>query len=398
MKIKGMKFIDETFGPLICFGFYWYNLIKGLFSPLRYKINPPDIKNILVIKFFGMGSIILAGPMLRALRQKFPNAKLIILTFLNNEELCKRIELIDEVVSVDPSSFLRFIKNLISAILYLRKKHCEISIDMEFFAKSSTLIQYLCGAKIRIGYYLVQIGFLLKMMWRGNLPTHNVYYNPHRHTSEAFLALARSVGADTNDMSPAKIKIYDGDRFQLNKLLSDLEIKFNVPLIAMNINASQLCLERRWPIEKFVELTKRILAYKDTKIILIGDVHDKEYINGFLKIMQNNTDVIDLTGKLSIGMLAALFENVKLFITNDSGPLHLAVSIGVPTVSFFGPEIPERFGPIGENHTVFYSDVYCSPCLNVYNQKTAPCNGENKCMRDIPVEDVYRAIVEKYLK
>lgn len=398
MNIKTMKFIDEVFGPLICFGFHWYNLVKKIFLISRYKITSEKIKNILVIKFFGMGSIILAGPMFRALREKFPEIKIILLTFSSNKEICQHIGLIDEVIAVDASNLLKFMKSLLKDILYIRGKHCEISIDLEFFSKSSTLIQYLCGTKIRVGYYLVQIGFLLKMMWRGNLLTHNVYYNPHRHTTEAFLALARSIGADTDDMGPAAVRIYDEDRSHLAKLFFDIGIKEKDILIIMNINASQLCLERRWPMERFAELTRRILNHGDVKIILIGDKQDTSYVDVFLKIMKNNERLINLTGKLNIGALAALLERARVLIANDSGPLHIAASLGTPTVSFFGPEIPERYGPIGQKHTIFYSDVYCSPCLNVYNQKTASCNGENVCMRKIPVEDVYKVIAERYLK
>jgi ADP-heptose:LPS heptosyltransferase len=399
MNIKTIKFLDETVGPLICFCFHWYNSVKKIFLISKYKIVPEKVKNILIIKFFGMGSIILAGPMFRALRGKFPKAKIILLTFSSNKEISQRLGFINEVVGVNTGSFLKFTKSLLKSIWHIKKKRCEISIDLEFFSKSSTLIQYMCGTKIRIGYYLIQIGFLLKMMWRGNLLTHNVYYNPHKHTSEAFLALARSIGADTDDMSLPAVSIYDEDRSRLTKLLSNIEINKKNFIIIMNINASQLCLERRWPIEKFIELTKRILTHSNVKVILIGDTQDISYVDTFLKAMENNNkNLFNLTGQLDIGGLTALLEKGKIFITNDSGPLHIAASLGIPTVSFFGPEIPERYGPAGEKHTVFYSGAYCSPCLNVYNQKTAPCNGQNKCMRKISVEDVYKVITERYLK
>jgi ADP-heptose:LPS heptosyltransferase len=179
--------------------------------------------------------------------------------------------------------------------------------------------------------------------------------------------------------------------------LFDIGINDGDYLVTFNINASQLSLERRWPIEKFVELTKRILNHSSIKIILIGDIQDITYVDLFFKMMKDAPRLFNFSGKLNTGMLLVLLENSKLLITNDSGPLHIAVSLGTPTVSFFGPEIPERYGPIGQKHTVFYSGVYCSPCLNVYNQKSSPCNGENECMRKIPVEDVC-SVIERYLK
>ncbi len=132
-----MKFIDETFSPLVCFIFYWHNRVRKLFVRSPYPIKPEGIKNILLLKFFGMGSIILATPMMRALETKLPNAKLVIFTFASNKEICERIELIDEIVTVDPGNPFRIIKSLLKGIWRIRRKRCEISIDLEFFAKSS---------------------------------------------------------------------------------------------------------------------------------------------------------------------------------------------------------------------------------------------------------------------
>jgi len=392
MKISDMRFMDDKFGPLVCFVFYWYNAAKKVFIKPNLKINPAKINSILIIKFFGMGSIMLATPMMRALKNHFPNAKITILTFYGNKNLCQKIDIIDEVVAIDTSSLLRFVNNICKTLSYVRKRHFDISIDLEFFAKSSTLIQYLCATRIRVGYYLVQYGILLKMMWRGDLLTHNVYYNSHRHAIEAFLALAKSIGADTENMDLVKIRISDQDRFNLRNLLSNMGVKEGDKFIVLNINANQLCLERRWPIDNFVELTKKMLNQGNIKIFLIGDSLDIEYVDKFMQMIEDKKRMINLTDKLDIGMLAALFENTKLLVTNDSGPLHLAVSLGVPTISLFGPETPERFGYLGKKHAVFYARIYCSPCVNVYNQKVAPCNGNNECMRKILIEDVYEAV------
>ncbi len=397
MNIRTLKYIDETFGPVVCFILFWHNLAKKLLIP-KYSIVPEKVKNILIMKFFGMGSIILAGPLFRALKAKFPNAKILILTFLSNREICARIAEIDEVVTIDSSSFIKAVWSMLGAIAYLRKMRCEISIDLEFFAKSSTVIQYMCGARVRVGYFIIQQGILLRMLWRGNLLTHNVYYNPHRHVSEVFLALGRKIGADTDDMSPAALRVDDRDRNNLTSLLSTMGVKQDDVLVVMNINASALCLERRWLADRFAELTGKILSSYNVKILLIGDAHDTPYVDGFLGMVRRDPRVFNLTGKLDIGMLTVLLERARLFITNDSGPLHIAVSIGTATVSLFGPEIPERYGPVGKKHGILYSRVYCSPCLNAYNQKIAMCHGENICMKAISVEDVFFEVSGKFKK
>lgn len=396
MNIKTMKYIDETFGPVLCFILFWYNLVKKLFIP-KYTIAPEKINNIFLIKFFGMGSIVLAGPLFRALKARFPNAKILLLTFLSNREICARIKEIDEIVTLDSSGFMKAVWTMLGAVSYLRKKRCEISIDLEFFAKSSTVIQYMCGAKVKVGYFIIQQGILLRMLWRGNLLTHNAYYNPHRHVSEVFLALGKKIGAYTDNMSPAMLRTDENDRRNLSSLFSSFGIQED-NFIVMNINASALCLERRWPVDRFAELAGKILSSSNVKIILIGDAYDAPYVDRFVEMVQHDPRIFNFTGRLDIGMLIVLLEKARLFITNDSGPLHIAVSIGTATVSLFGPEIPERYGPVEEKHTVVYANIYCSPCLNAYNQKAAPCRGMNECMHKITVEEVFDAVTKRYLK
>ena len=90
----------------------------------------------------------------------------------------------------------------------------------------------------------------------------------------------------------------------------------------------------------------------------------------------------------SLSLLKALIARCSLMVTNDTGPRHIAAALGVPTVSLFGPETPALYGPVGDNHLVFYSGHWCSPCLSVYNAKIAMCHGENECMRRITLDEV----------
>ena len=106
--------------------------------------------------------------------------------------------------------------------------------------------------------------------------------------------------------------------------------------------------------------------------------------------------VVNLAGKTSIGVLLAVMEKFSIFVANDSGPLHLAASIGIKTVSFFGPETPTLYGPMGGDSLIFYEGIYCSPCLNVFNAKTAPCSGHNICMQKIEAENVFNVMKEKF--
>jgi ADP-heptose:LPS heptosyltransferase len=393
MNIRSVKFLDELFGPPICLILDVYNTFKKIF--IKARLLP--VNKILIIKFFGMGSILTMGPMIRALKAKFPNAKIDIFTFNGNKEICRLTNLFDRIITINTSSIIWIIWEFLTKILKLRKEKYDVVIDAEFFAKSSTVISYLSGGRNRIGFFLMHTGILLKMMWRGNLLTHEVFYNAHKHIKIVFLALANAIGADTKNLDYAPIHIPRSSRKKARDILGKYTTQGD-KLFLMNINSGPLCFERRWPGEKFAQLCEYILKQDDVKIILVGSKQDVTYTEQFLNICNSLKGLINMTGELDVSILAALMEKSDLFISNDSGPLHIAVSLGTPTVSFFGPETPVKYGPGAGKHYTFYAGVYCSPCLNTYNQKTAPCNGNNICMHRIAAEDVYKVISEKYLR
>jgi ADP-heptose:LPS heptosyltransferase len=110
-----------------------------------------------------------------------------------------------------------------------------------------------------------------------------------------------------------------------------------------------------------------------------------------MALCRDTSRAANLAGQLSIRSLLEALGAAKLFLTVDSGPLHLAALTDTPTVALFGPETPSLYGSLGSRIRTLYAGVYCSPCLNVYNTKTAPCNGNNICMQGIGAPDVLSA-------
>lgn len=374
--------MDAYIGTPICLLLTAYTKTKKIFSMPRK--NNIEIKKILLFKFFGMGSIILGTPMIRSLKQKYPNAEIYFLTFAGNKEICDLIDLIDHTYSIRTKKLSLFARDLICVISALRRKKCDVSIDMEFFSKFSIIISFLIGAKIKIGFFLREI-------WRENLLDHHIYYNHYKHLTEIYCNMIRPLGAECNDFNlykPAALKD-KSEKAQL--LLKDKIASQNKTIICVNVNASDLCPERRWPKDNFIRLMTHILDNFPVKIILIGSPGERPYIQQVYRDIpqQYKGNIIDLSGKTDVYMLLELFRMSRLLITNDSGPLHFAEMVGLESISFFGPETPLLYGPLGKKHTVFFKELYCSPCLNVYNVKTAFCDGDNKCMQSITVDEVF---------
>ncbi|MBF0607101.1 MAG: glycosyltransferase family 9 protein [Candidatus Magnetobacterium sp. LHC-1] len=383
MNIKQMRRIDYYVGGGICLLLQVYEGIRRIFGHNRGK-ELTEIKTVLVTKYLGMGSILLATPMLRGLRQRYPQARIVFLTFKGNDALARLIDLIDEVDSFNTDTIFTFIWDIQRLLRKNMQRRYDVVFDLEFFARFSTIVSYLSGAAIRVGYHLPKL-------WRGNLLTHRIYYNPHRHVTQVFTAQLEPFGIESSDMSPAKLHSKPQTREVVSGLLRQGGLVEGDTIISVNINASELSEERRWPLPYFLELMSYIARDKsNVRLVLIGSKQEQQYVRDCIGLMAEDVRrcVTDLCGIIDIEGLVALFEMSALFITNDSGPLHIAGAVGTPTVALFGPETPTLYGPVGSASMVFYSGLYCSPCLNVYNAKTAPCKDNNVCMKEIKPMDV----------
>ncbi|MBI5376058.1 MAG: glycosyltransferase family 9 protein [Candidatus Schekmanbacteria bacterium] len=388
MNINKMKAIDKWLGIPLCVFLTIFNKV-WIFRKSAKRNNA--VKKILVMKYFGIGSILLATPALRALRKGYPEAKITFLTFSGNQEICNLLKVADDYIYLSTTDFSAFFFQTLKTLYRIRKEHFDISIDMEFFSKFSTIMNYLTGAQRRIGFFSRQ-------MWRGNLLTDHIYYNQHRHIVDIFLALVAVLGINTKDKEVERIKTSDEEKKYIREFLKSEGVGEKDLLIGVNVNASDMCYERKWPGESFAKLISRLITSHDAKVVLIGGKEDKGYVEKLVEGIDFKEKILNLAGRLNLTQLLAFLSEVKFFITNDSGPLHLAVSLGIPTVSFFGPETPSLYGPPIDdgNNLVFYKNLYCSPCLSVYNVKTAVCNGDNQCLKQISFEEVYKAIEEKY--
>lgn len=143
---------------------------------------------------------------------------------------------------------------------------------------------------------------------------------------------------------------------------------------------------KRWPWRRFAELAREIRrAIPGARMVIVAG--PKELWLG-VRVHEESGKLHPLIGPdLDLGGLAAVLSHLDLLVTNDSGPMHLAAALGVRCVALFGPTDPRRTAPAGEGHAVLYTGRWCSPCF----QRRCPLL-HHKCLRDIPVEQVMRAV------
>lgn len=387
MNTAQMRIIDRYLGGAICLALDAYAVVRRLF---RRPGPLPTVRKILVTKYLGMGSILLATPTMRALKEAYPGSRLVFLTFERNAAFARQIPLIDEVCSLRTGSFLALARDLLKLLPELRRQRFDLVLDLEFFARFSTIVSFLSGGRMRIGYYLPKL-------WRGDLLTHLIHFNPYRHVTEVFASQLAPLGLTATDFSLTAPTVSDAARARVTALLASCGVAQGEKLIIVNANASDLSRERCWPIEHFVSLITSAAELPGRRLILIGSRDESAYVERLYSALPGHARerVLNMAGKLTIDELIALLKVADLCISNDSGPLHIAAALGIPTVSFFGPETPSLYGPSGNNHTIFYAGLYCSPCLNVFNAKRAMCNGDNRCMQAITPAAVLAALLDE---
>jgi ADP-heptose:LPS heptosyltransferase len=394
MKLSMMRYIDETVGTfltrLISIGIIFK---RFFFSPSK-KVERLEVRTILCQKFFGLGSILHALPLIKALRYHYPNASIIFFTLPSNREVVELCQAGDEVCTIETSSPLSFICSLGSNLLYLYRRQVDVTVDLEFFSKFSLFVSVLCGARRRVGLYM-------KKIRAGGILTDKVFFNNYRHISEIYFAYAQALGIEKRPEFFTSL-LPSMDIEVMERMLTKLSIPAHIPVIVINVNVGSLSLSRRWPAEHFVQLIQTLVdTYPDYHYVLIGMESEFEYVEEICLRVVHQKNLVNCAGMTTLPELFALIESTFLFISCDSGPLHIASLYGKNLVGFYGPETPIVYGPTNKNALIFYStEHYCSPCLSVYDSKKC-LYGElcpdNACLRSIDPDEVFQAVENKFL-
>lgn len=391
-KTRILKFIDHWVGGPICI--FWA-LLNRVIHPfyhtfLKANIDKPP-RSILIIKFFGLGSIILSSALVKAIREKYPGARVVFFTFKDNAVLLKSLDLGIDIKTIDVGSPLALITSILQHLLYFSFHKPDISIDLEFYSKFSTMMSYFSGAPWRVGFYIARF-------WRNSLVNVPVYFNYARHILEIYSMVGAAVGVELKDVLPVKMNIPEDDGI-VDNILPGSSIREGDFVLGININASDLAYCRRWPLERFAEVINELLRKKDDLVIILtGSKNETSYTASIMELVDGGerSRVINLAGKLSFMQFAALLRHMDLFLTNDSGPFHIAAAQQVPTVSIWGPGSPDLYGPYGrekERHAVVYKRLPCSPCLYIYRTDAGYfCKGAVSCLYGIRSSDVVDAV------
>jgi ADP-heptose:LPS heptosyltransferase len=395
MKLQTQRLIDRWLGQLLCSVVSGWVGLSSLWR--KPAVMPQDARHILVILLSEMGSIVLAGPMFAALRQRYPQAAIHILQLKKNQEVTRLLSLTEaaQMHSIDDSGGLSLAGDILRVSAKLRALGIDAVIDCELFSRVSALLSFACGAPVRSGF----TPHTQEGLYRGSFITHAIPYNPYQHISLQFLSLVDALRAGSMPRNKAAPIRSVPENSALSVAFTPAELCAYRDTLGQDHPATQskrlvllyagggILPERAWPQAHYARVAQG-LCHKGYAVGLIG-LKDDAALAQQLKTQVGSDLCIDLTGYTrSIRELLMLFYAADLLITNDGGPGHFATLTPIQTMVFFGPETGKLYGPLGKRNVVLESGIACSPCLSAYNHRLTFCDGDNQCLKRIAPDPV----------
>lgn len=344
--------------------------------------DPERIRRILVRANNWIGDVVMISPAVRALRRRFQSASIAIVAKRWVLDALSGNPAYDELVEYDHEGAHR---GLTGRLRLARRIREGGPVDLAvLFQKAfdAALMARLAGARLRVGYATDGRRFLL---------THALPRPPaDRHHAEAFLDLARAVGCTEIDPLPS-FHLGDRERSAAEAILARRGFGREPFLVALHPGASKEA--RAWHAERFGALAQRLRQRTGCRFVLIGAAGEQET----LRRVRAGLPVADIVGPDDApGLLvaAALIARCRLFVGNDSGPMHLAAALGVPTIGLFGPGRPANTAPRGRPGTVLAigRGYPCAPCRQDFFRECPPApSGKPFCLEEIGVDEVEQA-------
>lgn len=301
-------------------------------------------KNILIVRTDRIGDVVLTVPAIKALREAYPKAGISILVAPATRDLVDGNVCLDEVIVDDRKNEHKGLIGFLKLIKLIHQRHFDCAIVLHT-KKRTNLTCFLAGIPVRIGYKNNKFGFLL------NRPVVDIRHLGEHHEAEYCLDVLKELGIESDDLS-LYLPVSEEALQWVDQFRREQGIGENDRLIAIHPGASDPA--KRWPEQRFAQLIDILTDRHSAKIVIIGtsDVHDIAQKISSL----SNSDVIDMTGKTTVGQLAGLLTRCDLLVSNDSGPVHIAAGVGTSVVSIFTrnqPGInPQRWRPLGEQSKV----------------------------------------------
>lgn len=360
------------------------NLPGPLVSHSTRGIDPlfdPPPRRIALFRGLHLGDLLLTTPALRAIRARFPAAEITLIALPWARAFARHLpHLLDRYVEFEGYGDLGEVpfdsersRRFVAA---QRAYGYDLVVPMHGNGRAANPFALALAPRLAIGYH------------DGTLPAGFARGAPYPTDLPEVLRHLR-LATDLLDCEPCgthlEFPLLPDDRAELTALLPELAVPRDNGRLWVAIHAGARAPSHWWPAERFAMAADALAARYSARIVLLGGAGEREMTARIMGRMA--APAVDLAGRTTLGGLAAVIAAVDLFISNDSGPAHLANALGTPSVTIFGPAEAARWAPLDQTrHAVVRHPVACSPC----NHWTCPL-AEHPCLRGVSIADVLDA-------
>jgi len=353
VNIKAMKLFDSAIG----------RTAASVIPEPEQREPHSMLTSVLLIRPGGIGDAVLLAPAISSVKKAYHQARITILAERRNAGVFSIVPGVDEVLCYDCPREL----------LQVMRCSYDVVIDTEQCHRLSAVVARFAAAPVKIGFDTNE---------RRRMFTHSIPYSHNDYETLSFINLLKPLGIEAGGVETEIpfLSVPDAASAKIAGLLESLN---NEPFVTFFPGAS--IAERRWGADRFRQVAEVLSAF-GIRTVVVGGKEDRR--QG--EVIADGGLGLNLAGLTSLSETAAVIQKSSLLLSGDSGVLHIAVGLGVPTVSLFGPGRVKKWAPRGDRHIVINKELSCSPCTTFGT--TPPCLNETRCMSDITVDEVVNAV------
>lgn len=301
---------------------------------LSALLDRQPIERIAVLRALYLGDLLCAVPAFRALRRRFPGARIALIGLPWARQLVERLPYLDRWLPFPGYPGLDEVEcqsqRTETVLKQMRAQRFDLAIQMHGSGSISNAFVAALGARLTLGY---RVGVDSRLTW--SLP-----YDPAEHEVRRWLRLVGELGADAGDLR-LECPVTLADERAAAHLLASARNRAG-PLIGLHVGAKDP--GRRWPPERFAALADRLVERYDASLVLTGSGSERGLTCAVRQTMRHNA--LDLAGQTDFGSFAALIRRLDLLVSNDTGAAHMAVATATPSVTLIGPGQPDGWEPL----------------------------------------------------
>ena len=375
MRFEMLSRLDHLIGGMLC---------RLVSPPAGAALQGPP-RHALLVKLRGIGDIVLAMPMMRALKER--GTRITFVTGPANADWLRAQALVDDLLVVDFQRVWRSPRKLFLLLRRVRGLGADACIDLTQSAHFPVLLSLASAAGVRVGF----ANRSPQKRRRNRLYSHAVPFSGREHMAACYFDLLEPFAMPRPErlrLVPPRFSRQDDEA--VSAFLGDGNA-LGAPLAG--IHATGAIAAKRWPFDRWAELC-RDLQGRGFRVVAVGDGSEQEAIARIAAGAGNGGGgLLNAAGRLTLTQVFALMPRLRFFVASDGGPMHIAAACGVPTLGLFGPEVPWRYAPFNPRSLFLYRGgrLACSPCSRPYEGSWPTCR-RPLCMEAIRTADVLGAV------